>query len=219
MPQMIVAIPVRDEAALIGDCLRALALQQGGVQAELVLLVNNSTDNTAEIARAMAPTLPGRLHVVEHTFQPPQANAGHARRLAMEKAAALGGAESILLTTDGDSCVDPDWLEANLAAFQEGADVVCGRAIIDPVDALAIPAHLHEDDAREVAYGAALDRLAAVLDPDPADPWPRHTEGIRREYRRSPRAVPACGWRAGGAVGRRSRVGGGHAPCRCAGAS
>ncbi len=27
MPRIVVAIPVRDEAALIGDCLRALALQ------------------------------------------------------------------------------------------------------------------------------------------------------------------------------------------------
>ena len=58
MRQIVVAIPVRDEAALIPDCLRALALQQGDHRAEILLLVNNSTDGTAEIAHALRPTLP-----------------------------------------------------------------------------------------------------------------------------------------------------------------
>jgi hypothetical protein len=193
MPQIVVAIPVRDEAAAIGDCLRALALQQGAAAAEIVLLVNNSTDGTAELARAMQPVLPCRLHVIEHRFAAPQANAGHARRMAMQHGARLADPGGIVLTSDGDSCVAPDWLEANLAALEAGADVVCGRAVIDPIDALRIPRHLHEDDAREVAYGAALDRIAALLDPDPADPWPRHTEesgasiAVRRE------ALLACG--------------------------
>ena len=53
MPQIVVAIPVKDEAALIGDCLRALALQQGPAKADILLLVNNSTDGTADIARAL----------------------------------------------------------------------------------------------------------------------------------------------------------------------
>ena len=176
MPRVVVAIPVRDEAALIGDCLRALALQQGQHRAEIVLLVNNSSDGTADLVRALQPTLPGRLHVIEHDFPPSQANAGHARRMAMEHAAMLADAEGILMTTDADSCVAADWLEANLAALRTGADVVCGRAVINPVDALGIPRHLHDDDAVEVAYGTALDRMSALLDPDPADPWPRHTE-------------------------------------------
>ena len=175
-PHLVVAIPVRDEAALIGDCLRALALQQGKPRADIVLLVNNSTDGTAGLVRALMPTLPCRVHLLEHEFAPAQANAGHARRMAMDHAAKLVHADGIVMTTDADSCVAPDWLEANLAALRAGADVVCGRAVINPVDALRIPHHLHEDDAVEVAYGAALDRLHALLDPDPADPWPRHTE-------------------------------------------
>ena len=176
MPHIVVAIPVRDEAALIADSLRALALQQGGYRAEILLLVNNSTDGTADIARALRPTLPCPVHVIEHRFASAEANAGHARRLAMSKAAMLTAPRGIVMTTDADSCVPPDWLEANMAAIEAGADVVCGRAVIDPVDALQIPRHLHEDDSREVAYQLQLERIACLLDPDPADPWPRHAE-------------------------------------------
>jgi GT2 family glycosyltransferase len=176
MSKIIVAIPVRDEAALIGDCLRALALQQGTAKCEILLLVNNSLDGTAEIARAMQPVLPWRLHVLEHRFAPEDAHAGQARRLAMSKAAMLTGRGGVLLTTDADSCVAPDWIESNLAALDCGTDVVCGRACIDPLDALLIPQALHDDDASEVAYGEKLDHIQALLDPDPSDPWPRHAE-------------------------------------------
>ena len=197
MQQVIVAIPVKNELALIGDCLRALALQQGSHRPEILLLVNNSGDGTAELARSLRPTLPCKLHVIEHEFPPSQASAGHARRLAMERAAALGGPDSLLITSDADSCVAPNWLEATLAAFEAGADVVCGRAVIDPIDAQAIPKHLHEDDRQEVSYGACLDRLAALLDPDPADPVPRHSEesgasiAVRRSVFLEAGGVPA----------------------------
>ncbi len=195
MPSIVVAIPVRDEAALIGDCLRALALQDG--RADILLLVNNSRDGTADIARALRPTLPCPVHVIEHEFAAGQANAGHARRLAVEHACALADPGGIVITTDADGCAAPDWLAATMAAFDAGADVVCGRAVIDPLDALRIPQHLHEDDALEVAYGAALDRIACLLDPDPADPWPRHAEesgasiAVRRDALLAVGGVPA----------------------------
>ena len=196
MPRIVVAIPVRDEAALIGDCLRALALQDGPARADILLLVNNSTDNTAAIARGLRATLPCGLHVLEHNFPPAQANAGMARRLAMSKAAMLVEPGGILATTDADGCVAPDWLENTLDAFATGVDVVCGRAIIDPIDALSIPQHLHDDDAREVHFAKQLDRIAAVLDPDPYDPAPRHAEesgaslAVRREIFLAAGGVP-----------------------------
>ena len=177
---IVVGVPVRNEADYVDDCLRALSLQQGSADLAaslaIVLLVNNSTDNTASIARALAPRLPCDLHVIEHEFAPDCATAGHARRLAMQYAADLATPDGILLTTDADGRVAPDWLETNLAALDAGAEAVCGRAIIDPLDALLIPEHLHHDDAIECAYAALLDRIHDLLDPDPADPWPRHTE-------------------------------------------
>jgi hypothetical protein len=81
-----------------------------------------------------------------------------------------------LLTTDADSRVPPDWIANNLRHIDAGADAVAGRAVIDPQDALLIPQKLHDDDALECAYGELLDEIAALLDPQSWDPWPRHAE-------------------------------------------
>jgi hypothetical protein len=82
----------------------------------------------------------------------------------------------VLLTTDADAIVAPDWIATNLAALHEGADAVCGRAVLDPADAACIPAHLHDDDERELKLSTLLDEMAWLMEPDPYDPWPRHTE-------------------------------------------
>jgi glycosyltransferase involved in cell wall biosynthesis len=171
----IVAIPAKNEADRIGPSLSALALQTRKPDAVLLLL-NNCTDNTAAIARTLSARLPYRLQLRTITFPPSVANAGNARRLAMECAAGLAGGDGVLMTTDADAVVAPDWVERNLLAIAAGANVVCGRVMVDAIEAARIPLHLHADDALECELTAVLDRIAARLDPDPADPWPRHTE-------------------------------------------
>ena len=150
-----VAIPAHNEADWIARCLEALDQRPHGVGVNVGLLVNNSTDSTAAIARGLQPALSFALDVVEHEFPSKQQTAGQARRLAMDLAANKLPPHGVLLSTDADGQVAPDWLAATLAT---------------------IPAILHEDDARECAYGALLDEIDHLLDPDPADPWPRHTE-------------------------------------------
>ena len=176
MTKIVVALPVRDEAERIGDCLRALALQEGPTDHAIVAFLNNCTDGTAAIVQSLRPSLPCPVHIIEHAFPREECSAGHARRAAMEHAARLAEPDGILMTTDADGRVAPDWIRANRAALNAGADAVCGRAIIDPLEAALIPAVLHADDALECAYGDLLDEIHALLDPDPADPWPRHTE-------------------------------------------
>ena len=171
-----VAIPAHNEADWIARCLEALDQRLDGAGVNVVLLVNNSTDATAAIARGLQPALSFALNVVEHDFPSKQQTAGQARRLAMEIAANTLPPNGVLLSTDADGQVAPDWLAANLAHIRQGADAVAGRAVLDPADAAVIPAILHEDDARECAYAALLDEIDHLLDPDPADSWPRHTE-------------------------------------------
>jgi hypothetical protein len=171
----VVAIPVRDEADRIGACLAALNAQIRPPDA-VVLLLNNSTDTTETIARGMRLHLRFSLDITSVALPPAQASAGHARRLAMQSAADQVGDDGILLTTDADAIVPPDWVVRNLHALDKQTDIVCGRAVIDPVEAALIPAHLHEDDARESHLIALLDMLAWMLDPEPHDPMPRHTE-------------------------------------------
>jgi hypothetical protein len=174
---LVVAIPVRDEAERIGACLTALAQQNEVRQAvHIVLLVNNTTDGSAAVARATPMPAGTTLHVLERSLPPGQANAGYARRLAMQEAARLAGPDGVLLTTDADGRADADWLAANLAALDAGADAVAGWVDLDPTEWSRIPLPLHEADARECAYDGLCDEIHARLDPDPHDPMPRHTQ-------------------------------------------
>ena len=172
----IVAVPVKDEAGRIAACVSALALQHEAAPDAVVLVVNNTVDATATIVRDLAYSLPVPVEVIQHAFPPEQASAGAARRMAMERAAEQLGEAGVLLTTDADGCVPSDWVAANLFHLRRGIDAVAGRAVLDPADAAAIPARLHDDDALECAYAAALDEIASILVPQPWDPWPRHME-------------------------------------------
>ncbi len=174
-PRAVIAIPARNEAEEIQACLAALAAQLQPPDA-LVLCLNNCTDETASRARAIAPSLPFALHPIEITLAGTAACAGAARRIAMDVAAALAGPHGVILTTDADARPEPNWLAANLAAVAAGAEAVAGIAVIEPLGAKRIPSHLHEADARECRYARLLDALAARLDADPVDPWPRHDE-------------------------------------------
>jgi Glycosyl transferase family 2 len=189
-----VAIPVRDEEDHIGGCLAAL-LGQTELPDHIVLLINNTTDRSIDVARAMAAGASTAVHLVERRLPRAKANAGTARRLAMDAAAALVGQRGALLTTDADGRVPPHWVAANLAWLRAGMDAVCGMAAIDPVDEAAIPAHLIADDAAEMRYTALLDEIDSLLDPRPCDPWPRHTHRSGASI-----AVGAAVYRAVGGV-------------------
>lgn len=175
-PVTAVAIPAKDEADRIAGCIDALNSQDGARLDHIVVLVNNSTDRTADILRSARVHRSTTLHIIEKTLPPDHANAGFARRFAMETAASLAGPHGVLLTTDADGLVDPDWLAANLAVLRAGVDAVAGWVELHPIEWGQIPAKLHEDDARECAYDALCDEIHGLLDPDPADPLPRHTQ-------------------------------------------
>ena len=125
---------------------------------------------------ALRPTLKVSLRVVERIF--PGANAGWARREAMEAAAAWleasGTFDGVILTTDADSRVAADWVARNQAAIAAGVDAVAGRIALDETDAARLPAALHARGALEGAYEALLTELEARIDPVRHDPWPRH---------------------------------------------
>lgn len=171
-----VGIPVHNEEDTIGPCLQALARQQPGLSFEVVALLNNCSDSTADIVRRMQPKMPYRLLLVEYWLARPFLNAGTARRLAMEHAAELVDPDGILLSTDADGQVSQHWLERNLRCFDAGADAVAGKTILDPQDAAHLPPRLLTDDAAEMAYTALLDEIDWRIDPLEHDPWPRHVE-------------------------------------------
>ena len=191
----VVAIPVCNEAQNILRCLAALNDQTYRGDYEVLLLLNNCTDATADVVTDSRSSFSFRLHVVDCSLPPGQANAGCARSLAMDCAADL--TDGVILTTDADSHVGQNWLAANLDAIGRGADAVAGRAEIDPMDAARLPPRLLDDEARVMLFATLLDRIDWLVDPDTADPWPRHIQHSGASI-----AVTAsCYRRAGGVPG------------------
>ncbi len=174
--RIVVAIPMHNEAETIETCLAALARQDHEDPFEVVALLNNCDDDTARIARGLVSSLPYDLHILECWLDPAALNAGVARRMATQYALSLVGEDGIILTTDADAKVATNWIAANIASIDAGADVVAGMAVLDEHDAEALPERLLIDDAKEVAFGTLLDEIDWLLDPDAADPWPRHTQ-------------------------------------------
>lgn len=177
-PRAITAIPVRDEAERIGACLEALGAQAGIApgSSAVVLLVNNSSDGTIEVVRELAPRLAVPLRMVERNS--PDANAGWARRGAMDAAAdwleEAGSTDGVILTTDADSRVPPNWIALNLAAIAAGADGVAGQIALDEADEARLPASLRARGLLEETYERLLTELSARIDPERHDPWPTH---------------------------------------------
>lgn len=175
-PRVVVAIPVRNEVARIPGCLRALARQQDAAPDRVVLLLNGCIDGTREAIEAIAPSLAVSIEIVERDLHGDDATAGMARSLAVAHAATNLAPHDVIMTTDADGAVAENWVAANLDALAQGADIVCGRAVIDWAEALLIPEHLHADDTLECRLGALIDEIGTLIDPEPHDPWPRHTE-------------------------------------------
>jgi len=180
----VVAIPVKDEEERLPICLRALAQQRDRwgqpippALVRIVVFANNCTDQSASFARKLGESWSLDIRVVEASLLPGAAHAGNARRAAMDLAEAWleerDEASGIILTTDADSQVAPNWIAETLAAFEAGADAVLGRIDLDK-EGDALPEALHRRGALEDAYERLLTELSWLLDPLEHDPWPNH---------------------------------------------
>ena len=178
MPESVIAVPVRDEAERIAACLRAIDGQAGLAPGSLgvVLFLNNCTDGTEAIVARLVPTMTVPVRVLVENFS--GAHAGWARRRAMDAAAAWLGEAGVILSTDADSRVPPDWVARNRAALALGADAVAGRVELDAAEAALLPPALPKRGRLEDAYDALITEAEARIDPDPHDPWPCHRTAI-----------------------------------------
>jgi hypothetical protein len=117
------------------------------------------------------------IRAVEASFPPAAAHAGNARRAAMDIAEAWleegGESGGVIMTTDADSQVSPNWISANLAAFEAGAEAVLGRIDLDGEGKL-LPEALHWRGELEDTYEGLLTELSWLLDPLEHNPWPHH---------------------------------------------
>jgi hypothetical protein len=179
-----VIIPAKDEASNLPATLQALATQTDlhgqpldFASYEILVLANNCQDRTAAVVRKFAQQYPSlALYVAEVKLPPAEAHVGQARRLLMDEACrrleSVAGATGIIASTDADTRVAPTWLAATLSEIEAGADAVGGRIFPEQPALQKCPVrrtHLHD-----AAYRLLRAHLEALLDPEPADPWPRH---------------------------------------------
>jgi len=180
LPMAAVAIPLRDEAERIGDCVAALDRAAAGWngRVRVVAFANGCRDNSVAVLDALDPK---HLELVRlaATLLPPHAHAGWARRIALDAAADLLAAPGdLLLSTDADTLVAPDWFAANARRLaggrgEGGWDAVAGRAVTTRAERAAhgVRAKRRLDDLGR--YYTLLDRLRAATRPE-EEPWPRH---------------------------------------------
>jgi glycosyltransferase involved in cell wall biosynthesis len=108
-----------NRAYLLGETLDSLAASRvpSELTWEVTVIDNNSSDNTRAVVTSRQPNYPVPLH---YLLEPRQG-----RSSALNAGIAATSAP-LLLFTDDDVRVDPDWLEAGATALADGADYVGG---------------------------------------------------------------------------------------------
>lgn len=194
---IVVAIPARDEEALLPRCIEAVERQTGlnGASVGVFVLANNCSDLTADVVIALAAS--SAMPIVCHALALPadRANAGWARRLAMEGAAELAAEDAMLVSTDADAVADPDWLSSLVEAFRAPVTAVAGRVSGDWAELQHLPSAALAIGELEGRYQAAAAELEWLVDPLPHDPWPRHRLESGANF-----AVGRADWAAVGGV-------------------
>jgi glucosyl-3-phosphoglycerate synthase len=125
-----VIVPARNEEDRIAACLQALAAQEGvsSAEYEVLLVLDRCKDATERRAREVASAHPS---LALHLLDGPGEGSGHARSVGMEAACArlltTGRPRALIASTDADTVVATDWLDAQLAAVDRGSRAIGGR--------------------------------------------------------------------------------------------
>lgn len=141
-PSVGIVVPARDEEAVIGSTLPTLLAQDYPGPAGVVLVDDNSTDGTAEIAAAIGER-PGLPLLVSRPGEPPEGWAG--KMWALKHGVETAGEVDYYLFTDADIAHAPGSLHALVAAAGD-RDLVSQMARLRTVtrwEKLVIPAFVY----------------------------------------------------------------------------
>ena len=170
--RFVFCMPACDEEERIASSLVSVmgVMQDDDV---LVLVVNGSNDRTAPIATKLLSRSGHQFALFDFQWQADRGSAPHARRVALEIGYKLAP-NGVLVSIDADTQAELDLRRAYDAEFAGGADLVCGAIAFDPIEAAQLPPGdpRHEFVVRE--YRAASREIAALINPDPENPWPNH---------------------------------------------
>ena len=171
-----VAIPLKNEAAHIPSMLAALdeaAKCYGGAVA-VVIVANDCSDASLDLLDAYRPRH-FELEWRAVSMLPGAQHAGWARRLALDAAAEqLNERHDLLLSTDADTLVSPQWIKRIAAHVDQGYDAVAGQALTRREERLALGIKAKQRLDEIGRYYTALAFLQAAAEPNPNEAWPRH---------------------------------------------
>ena len=136
-PSFSIVIPTYQRRDIVIDAVRSInGLDYPGAL-ELIIVVDGSTDGTAEALRGIECQFP--IRVIEQ----PNRGASEARNRG-----ALEASNEVVLFLDDDMLCDPDLVREHARLYLEGADAVIGET---PIDAGSPPGFLPESVARWIA--------------------------------------------------------------------
>lgn len=100
-PEVSVVVPTYNRSALLRSTVNSVLNQDTQVPFDVVVIDNNSSDDTRDVVQSLMESHPGRVHYV---FERKQGNA-HARNRGVEEARG-----SIIAFVDDDVTVDTNWV-------------------------------------------------------------------------------------------------------------
>jgi glucosyl-dolichyl phosphate glucuronosyltransferase len=122
-PDISVVVSTYNRSKMLAGTIRGLLQQEGGSTYEVVIVDNNSTDDTAAVIRSYADQSP----LVRYIFEPKQ-GVSHGRN------AGIAAARSdLLLFTDDDVTPDPYWVERAKALFNSKQEFGCIGGKVLPI--------------------------------------------------------------------------------------
>ncbi len=188
-----VVIPVCNEAHHLPLTLPAFAQQKDSRGKaldtrlfELIILANNCTDGSVEIIKKFGRENPQmQIRLAEISLSEENANIGFVRRLLMNEAffrLQTHRKNGVILTTDGDTTVAPDWISANLREIELGVDAVGGRIIIAPEELAAMDANCRDFYLKDEKYRLLAAEIESLIDDIPHDAAPRHHQHFNGSF-------------------------------------
>ena len=127
-----IIIPARNEAGNIESCLKAISLQKYPSELlEIIVVDDHSTDNTAKIATDFSQK-DHSIQVIQLADFP-----GKQRKKAAIEVGIQSASGEIILTTDADCQMGPNWVSAMIAQFDQNTDLVSGPVLLTGSGAFA----------------------------------------------------------------------------------
>ena len=101
--------------------------------------------------------------------------------------------QPLILSTDADTEIAPDWLAQNFQEIANGAQAVGGLIRLLPDSFAALSAETQQMRTLDDCYRTLVAWLEHACDPIPHDPWPRHYHHFGSSFAVTPAAYRAVG--------------------------